>query len=217
MHLSRLLVLLASGCILDDQAPSVEAHLVVTWAVRDVSGAEQPCPDATATVIAQPIDDGGAPAGNAFLSTFLCSDGRDTVELPAGLYSVKLDIDGFSPSLPSGLVDLTTDDGTADFDVYADGGFLTLAWTLVGAKSKQPLTCAAANVTDIDVGLGVATLPCAPGSGTTAAIAAGAEVVTVTARSPLGTEGTSTPIATAVQAANGVTDLGTVTISITGK
>jgi hypothetical protein len=119
-------------------------------------------------------------------------------------------------------------DQTESFDIFTDGGYFQMAWTLVGANTNAPLTCAQAGVagsieslaTDITNSSNAATdtFDCDAGSSVTDAFLAGTYTVTVTARGMddviLGTSAAQTN--KQVQAPNRVTNLGTITIPIAG-
>lgn len=237
--MKRALLLLAGvtlpACIADKTTgiDSNDALVDVTWSVRSVGGLEQPCPTGTPTaqVIAQPVDPlTGEPTTASQETLFDCGAKSGTVSLVPDSYVISvhlLDADGsaiYAASLPSGVLDLTAVDVNQAFDIYTDGGYLALGWTLT-SPSDGVLACETAGVTDIVAvltptgsGGGVATttapIPCVDGTAITSVIPAGAYRVLVRAEATGTAVGSTTLPAEIVRGPNELTAVGTIAIPI---
>ncbi len=173
--------------------------------------------------------------GTPVIDLFDCSaDMGTTAELPAAMYTARVAItnatmsQAFSTSLaqPIDLSDATNKPLAASF--VTDGGYFQLAWKLV--KMSDPATevpCSAVSdmsrikvlASNPDPSLSASTsFPCDGGSTVTSAFIAGTYTVTISALTNLFANKGSAPALTGqvVTAPDGLTDLGTVTIPISG-
>ncbi len=237
--MNRALLLLAGlalpACIAGKATgiDSNDALVAVTWSVRTVAGFEQACPAGTPTaqVIAQPVDPlTGEPTTASQETLFDCSAKSGTISLVPDSYVISvhlLDADGagvYAASLPSGVVDLSAIDASEAFDLYTDGGYLELAWTLT-SPSDAVVDCETAGVTDIVAvltptgsGGGALTttspIPCVAGTAISSVVAAGTYSVAVRAEATGSVRGSTTLPVEIVRGPNQVTAVGTITIPI---
>jgi cysteine-rich repeat protein len=206
------------------------------WNIKNADGTAQPCPTGfdTAAVYSQPLDSGGNPVGNPTIDLFNCADGMGTTApLEAGVYRTWVAITTASNSATyaqtlAADVDLTAMDMTFSGDIIKDGGYFSWAWTLQGETSQNPLTCAdVAGIAGIDM---ISTISgtmamftddftCEDGFGYTSALPADTYVISIDAidgaNHALSTNTTLTDKVIGIK--NAVTDLGTITIPITGQ
>jgi cysteine-rich repeat protein len=213
-----------------------DAYITVNWQLRNiVTNTTTACPAGydTAAVYAQPVNASGTPTGSVIVDLFDCAaNAGTTAPLPPALYLVWVEIANtnntavYAKSL-SALVDVTTSDKTFATQILNDGGYFALAWMLRGATSNNTLTCAQAAAdgvetiaTDVSSSSNSASdiFACEDGSGVTAGFSAATYTVSVaalnTADQSIGTAPTLTNKVIAPK--NAVTDLGTITIPITG-
>jgi hypothetical protein len=214
---------------------SGDAVVSVTWSLRNVAGAEQTCPDGitVAQVIAQPVDSlEGTPEGAPLVTLFDCSAKSGTIQLDPASYliSVRLEsADGdmiYASSTPSNILDLSAIDTSETFDIYTDGGYLSLSWDLIG-QTGGILDCAGAGVSDIRIvltpksGSGSATstqpINCPTFGGTTNVVPAGDYSLAINAEANGTTVGTFAVADSMVLAPNEVDGLGEIEIPIAGK
>lgn len=204
-----------------------------TWVIRPVVGDPVACPTGydTAALIAQPIDAAGNPAGNAIVDLFNCSAGTGTnLPIYQGRYDVWISIQNaaatsvYATSVKA-RIDLQQNTALTA-DIYTNGGYFAFAWVLRGAVTNNALTCAQANAASADL---TATLDgtmtaytdifdCTDGQGITAVIPAGTYTVSIAALDAGNQSVGTAPELTSrvIQGPNKITDLGTVTIPITG-
>ena len=129
---------------------TAQAYTTANWQIKDVAGTVQACPQGydTAALYSQALDANGNPVGQPTIDLFNCADGTGTsAPLAAGTYQSWIAITSHDGSMTyaqslSATVDLTTSDKTLTADIYTDGGYFQWAWTLVGAHTGSPLTCA---------------------------------------------------------------------------
>jgi cysteine-rich repeat protein len=216
-------------CMIDaDRTAAIDAR----WRLVTASGAAAACPAAyqTAAVIATPM------TGPVVIDLFDCSALMGTTsQLPAALWAAQVAITNstmsqtFATSLAQviDLSDATNKPLVTSF--VSDGGYFKLAWKLVkmsdpatevGCDAVSPMSrvkVLAANA-DPNVPAASTSFPCDGGSTVTSAFIAGTYSVTVSALTNTFATRGSAPALTGqvVTAPDGITDLGTVTIPITG-
>jgi hypothetical protein len=231
-----LLAVLVAGC--SSSSPNTgAAHVGATWQIKNTAGASQGCPTGfdTASLINQPVDTAGNNVGSPIIDLFDCAAGQGTsAGLPATTYKTFIEITDhsganiYATSVPA-FLDVTTTDLTYNTDILTDGGYFALAWILKGATSNNTLTCAQAGVSGSASGVeAISTVAnstsaatdqftCDDGSGVTSGLPAGTYTVSVDAFTSAGAVGTAPTLSNKViQSPNVVTDLGTITIPITG-
>lgn len=207
--------------------------IAANWTIRNIMGTTQPCPATydTAAVYSQALDSTGANVGQPIIDLFTCSSGSGTIApIYEGRYKVWLAITNTNGTMTYAtsvvtIVDLQMNLNYAT-QILTDGGYFAFAWLLRGATSNNSLTCAQVpNIDGIELlatisGTSTASsdiFNCADGSGVTAGLKAESYVVSVSA---LDTSqqaiGTAPAVTRVIQAPNVVTDLGTITIPITG-
>jgi cysteine-rich repeat protein len=219
---------------------TIESKFATTanWSFRDVAtNTTTGCPVGfdTASVTSQLVDDAGtAVAGKVFVDKFNCADATGQITpVFQGRYQTFVTIENTDGTQQyaqtvSAIVDLTTADQTYTAEILNDGGYFRFAWTLVGATSNAPLTCA--QVTGgVDSVESVVTLTsggqaivdkfdCADGAGVTAGFLAGSYTVSIDAErnnTALGTP--QNKDAQLITAPNKLTDLGTINLPIDGQ
>jgi len=228
----------AAGCIItSDNGTTGDAFVTANWTLKSVaSNTAASCPPGfdTAALYNQPVDANGNAVGSVIIDLFDCAAGTGTsAGLPPGLYQSWIEIANhdntsqYAKSL-SAYVDTTTQDQTFNAQILVDGGYFQFAWNLVGDTSGSPLTCAQAGAsggveaiaTDVSTPSNSATdiFNCEDGAGVTAGYLAATYTVSVDALdSSMQAIGTAPAITNQViQAPNLVTDLGTVSIPVTG-
>lgn len=229
----------ASG---DGCSPSCEFEAVTRrkiaaqWSFRTLPSGAADCPAGFPTVrlVAQPIDASDAPAGGAVVTALACADGMGVGEHAVGRYQASIEVaEGpgdaaavYARSLPE-VVDLTSNDGALVAELITNGGYFRVAWQLRGATSGAQLTCAQAGAAKIQVTAkrvgqvqGVAEkFDCVDGAAVTAPLAAGAYGTVLKAFDdalPAVERGASVEVPGDIAERNAVTDLATVTISVSG-
>jgi cysteine-rich repeat protein len=205
------------------------------WNIKNANGVTQPCPPGfdTAAVYSQPLDSGGNPVGQPTIDLFNCTDSTGTTApLEAGVYRTWVEITTANSSATyaqtlAADVDLTTMDMTFSGDIVTDGGYFAWSWTLQGETSGNPLTCA--QVSGIQGVEMISTISgttqfftdqftCEDGFGYTSALPADTYDISIDAFSSGGSIGTADTLTNKVIGIkNAVTDLGTITIPITGQ
>ena len=229
----------AAGCIItsgDDTGS--DAFISATWQIRsEATNTSVPCPLTydTAALYNQPVDGNGNPAGPVIIDLFTCEARAGTsAPLPPTLYQTWIEITNhdntavYAKSL-SAFVDVTLQDQPFQTQILVDGGYFQLQWQLQGATSNNPLTCAQAQSGGVEsVGTDVSNpnnsnsdiFDCDDLRGITAGYTEGAYTISVAAlntANPPQSIGTAPTLTNKViQKPNKVTDLGTITIPITG-
>ncbi|HTL37455.1 MAG TPA: hypothetical protein VL326_30180 [Kofleriaceae bacterium] len=195
-----------------------------------------PCPPGydTAAIYSQPINGDGTSTGMPYVDLYDCSAQiGTTAPLPGSQYLSWVEIANYSNTQTyakslSATVDTRQGDQTATFNIFVDAGFFQFAWTLVGANSSSTLTCAQAGATgaieivatDVNNSTNANTdfYTCDDGTAVTDPFLAGTYTVSVKATDSndavVGSAATLTN--KVIQSPNLVTNLGTVTIPITG-
>lgn len=239
--LAGLIAAASTGCIISSGSGSNDAHVGATWRIKSLaSNSEIGCPQGydTAALYNQPIDANGNAVGSPIIDLFDCAAGAGTsAPLPPTSYETWIEITDhtnsgapYAQSVPAYL-DITNVDMTYNTDIYDDGGYFQFAWDLVGASSQQPLTCAQAGVATDGTDKGISSQVFVSGSttsfsdkfncedfqGITAALTAGNYDVLIDAFDPSGPVGSAPTIHSTIGVQNAVTNLGTVTIPITGQ
>jgi hypothetical protein len=234
--LAGLVAAAATGC----SSSSGGATVGATWQIKSVvSNSEVGCPAGydTAALYNQEVDSAGNPVGQPIIDLFDCAAGAGvSAPLPATTYETYIQItthtnsgQPYATSVPA-FLDVTDVDLTYNTDIYDDGGYFSFAWDLQGASSNAPLTCAQAGVTGSSSGVELnATLSgstaatndqfnCEDGEGITAGIPAGTYTVSIDAFTSAGAVGTAPTLTNKViNPQNEITELGTITIPITGQ
>jgi hypothetical protein len=236
--LIALTVSQAAGCIItsgDDDGGDF-ALITATWKVRsEASNSDVPCPPngTTAALYNQPVDAAGNNAGPVIIDLFNCSAGAGTSDpLPPTTYLTWIELANdtntsrYAQSL-SAFVDVTTTDKTFSTQILVDGGYFELAWNLQGATTNAPLSCAQAGAKDVEsIGTLVSNpsvsnsdiFTCTDLRGITAGYTTGQYTVSVAALNSAEQSIGTAPALTnrTIEAPNKVTNLGTITIPITG-
>ena len=227
----------AAGCIIssgDDDGEN--AFISASWSLRsEATNATAPCPPGfdTAALYNQPVDANGNNAGAVIIDLFTCAAGSGrSAPLPPMEYLTWVEIADhnntsvYAKSL-SAFVDVTLEDKTFNTQILVDGGYFQLSWQLQGGTSNQPLTCAAANSKGVEaVGTDVSNpnnsnsdiFPCTDLRGITAGYTEGQYTISVAALNAADASIGTAPALTnkVIQSPNKVTDLGMITIPITG-
>ena len=205
-----------------------------------------PCPStidtaALHTVAASPdgtaLDPCTTPDSNCFIDLFNCSDGQGTsAGLPPQNYLTWIELTNHDGSVTyatstEAFVDITNADQTFSAQILDNGGYFKLAWTLVGATSNQPLSCSQTDAAT-SAGGSVETTATVTGTqtafsdkfncedhfGYSAGLPQGNYTVEVDAlnSSDQAISDPTTLTSEPITAPNGVTDLGSIMIPITG-
>jgi hypothetical protein len=221
-----------------DGSDSGVAHVGASWTIKDSpqDTGTLACPAGydTAALVNQPIDSAGNNAGSPIVDLFDCAAGQGTsADLPAATYLTWIQITDASGSnvyaktVPARL-DVTDVDLTYNADILENGGYFQLQWSLVGASSNEALSCADAGVTGAQSGVELVStvssgtdaktdqFTCEDGVGVTAGLPTGTYTVSLDAFTTAGAVGTAPTINTSIGDRNQITDLGTVSIPITG-
>ena len=227
----------AAGCIITSDDDGGEFALITAnWKVRsEASNSDVPCPPngTTAALYNQPVDSAGNNNGAVIIDLFNCSDLSGTSDpLPPQMYLSWIELANdnntiqYAQSL-SAFVDVTNTDKTFSAQILVDGGYFQLAWNLQGATTNAQLSCAQAGADGVEsIGTEVSTpsnsnsdiFPCEDGSGITAGYTAGSYTVSVAALNTADQSIGTAPELTnrRIEMPNKVTNLGTITIPITG-
>jgi hypothetical protein len=202
--------------------------ITANWSFQTVSGSVIPdCPPTfnTAAVHATPV---GTTA--TIIDLYDCQDFSGTSDYPIDDYDVFVAITtdgggGLYGQTLTGAVDLTSGDKTYTAQLLDDGGYFEFDWTMKGAATNATLDCIDVNPDSIEIQstlIGPNTLKtdkfdCEDEHGITAGLLAGDYTISVSANDTVdGTLGTSPAENTAILDHNGLTDLGLITIPITG-
>lgn len=157
----------AAGCVITtNNNGGGNAHVQISWnlvqADPTLKGPAQQtsCPPGfdTAALYSQEVDGNGNAIGQPYIDLFDCAAGTGiTSGLPPATYNEWVEIANHDNSAqfassPSSLeqgqiIDLTTSDLSYSTNVVVNGGVFALSWSLVGAQSNAPLTCAQAGAT----------------------------------------------------------------------
>jgi cysteine-rich repeat protein len=232
-------VLSGDGCssLCATEGTTGDARITANWQLRDiVTNTVTACPTGfdTAAVYAQPVTATGANAGSVIVDLFNCAANTGTTApLPAARYLVWVEIANtnntsvYAKSL-SAYVDVTVSDKTFSAQILNDGGYFQLAWLLRGETSNNALTCAEAGAgggvetvaTDVSNATNSASdrFTCEDGAGVTAGFSAATYTVAVAVLNSADESIGTAPALTnrVIAPRNAVTDLGTITIPITG-
>lgn len=221
---------------------SSQAYTTANWTIKQVNGTVLSCPTGydTAALYSQAVDSQGNPIGTCttasatcFIDLFNCVDGTGTSSaLPTGQWLTWLNITSHDGTMiyaqsTTAIVDNTTQDQTFTADIYDDGGYFQWAWTLIGATTANPLMCSdvpnqnGAEIISTVTGGSAASsdiFNCTDGQGITSVLPAGSytcafDIINNSNQSL----GNGAPKANQIIVApNKITDLGSVTIYITG-
>jgi cysteine-rich repeat protein len=225
------------GCTLCMLDTARTASIDASWSLQTAAMDTAQCPSGydTAAVTSQPVDAQGANAGTAAVDLFDCGATMGmTKPLPATTYSATVSITNHAMSqtfatslaMPVDLSDAT--DKPLDVSFLTDGGKFQLAWQLVKmSDGTTPVAC-----TDVDSTAHVrasmtntatsitlqAQFSCDAGSAITGAVVAGTYTVSIAVLNNLfSNQGTAPDLTNQViMAPDGLTDLGTVKIPVTG-
>jgi hypothetical protein len=228
----------AAGCIItsgDDTGD--DAFISATWQLRsEATNTTAPCPPGfdTAALYNQPVDANGNNNGAVIIDLFDCAAGSGTsAPLPPTLYKTWVVIANhdnssqYATSL-SAFVDVTTADKTFNTQILVDGGYFQLQWALRGATTNADLSCSQAGAAGgvEAIGTDVSTpsnsnsdiFDCEDRYGVTAGYLQGTYTISVAALNSANQSIGTAPTITnkTIQGPNKVTDLGLVTIPITG-
>ena len=218
------------------EVPQNQAHIGATWQLRDqATNTTTACPVGydTAALYSQPVNASNQPSGSAIIDLFNCADNAGTsAALPAGRYQVWIEITDHNNTMTyakslSAFVDVTTTDKTFNAQILNDGGYFQLAWLLKGANSNSTLTCAQAAANGVEaIGTDVSNstnsnsdiFTCSDQAGITAGYLAATYTVAVHALNASDQVIGAAPdlVNKVIATRNQVTDLGTITIPITG-
>ena len=228
----------AAGCIItsgDDTGS--DAFISATWQLRsEATNSTATCPPTfdTAALYNQPVDANLNPVGSPIIDLFDCARGAGTsAPLAPTVYLTWVEIANhdntsvYAKSL-SAVVDVTASDKTFNTQILVDGGYFQLSWQLQGATTNAPLTCAQANAAGgvEAVGTDVANssnsnsdiFDCEDRRGISAGYTEGSYTISVAALNASDQSIGTAPALTnkVIQKPNKVTDLGMITIPITG-
>ncbi len=214
-------------------APAGTHNVAATWKIGPVGGNTIGCPSGydTIALTSRLLDGSGQPTSTAVTDNFTCTQSSGTSSpLQPGKYQVSIAVTNattlatYATSLPATL-DLTIADQQYNTQIYTDGGYFQLAWTLVGATSGQTLTCAQAGAPTVEVistKSGTSTayddkFDCTAGQGITQGLPAVVYTVNVGANNAQNQSlGNLTLNNEQIASPNKVTALGTVAIPIQG-
>jgi cysteine-rich repeat protein len=222
-------------CMIDTaRMASIDASWMLVTAAMDSA----PCPSGydTAAVTSQPVDTQGHNVGSAVIDLFDCAAAMGTTKpLPATTYNARVAITNhamsqtFATSLAQ-AVDLSdATDKPLDVSFLTDGGMFQLAWQLVKmSDGTTPVACSAVDAMGAKVRVattntttsltGNSQLACENGSGITGAVVAGTYTVSIRLLDHVFADKGDVPDLTGkvIMAPDGLTDLGTVKIPVTG-
>jgi hypothetical protein len=181
----------------------------------------------------QELDANNRPIGEPIVDLFDCIDGRhESAALDPVVYETWLEVRNgefgavYAESL-SAIVDVRDVDKTFSATILNDGGYFQVAWALKGQTTNQPLQCRdVANLDGVEI---ISTVTggtqavvdqfdCTKGIDISGGLLAGAYTVSVDAFQD-GGPALGPPVNLTnrtIKDRNGVTDLGTVTLPITG-
>lgn len=240
MHLHQVAALCVAlaGCVeakTDHLAGTIADPVSISarWTLTDFGdGRVTPCPDGfdTAVLVAQAVDDAGAPTAAEIRDRFACDDGVGSGRaLTEHVYQAWIEIRSaddselYARSVPQ-TFNLAKLDQPLSVTILNDAGYVQLAWQLVDAASGSALDCGAlaspgaitvhgepdGDGDDLDT-----TLVCEANRAVTHAARPATYAFTVSAHGGGAVVGTSTAVSAAILPRNAITDLGTITIPIT--
>jgi cysteine-rich repeat protein len=211
-----------------------EETLSLAWSFEDVAtGQTTGCPTGfdTVRIVTQQVDEDFAEIGEPAIDLFSCADGIGSSSFLPARYVTFLEVTNnagtqvYAQSV-SYFVDLAMPQGTLPVTIVNDGGYFGIQWELRGASSNSLLTCAQAAASSLSLVATVTSSTMASEEqfdcnwmGTlTAPLLAGSYTVSVSAlNAAQQAVGTAPPLVERVIAApNKITDLGLVTVPITG-
>jgi hypothetical protein len=226
----------AAGCIIESDDST---YVTASWSIKHLANNTIiPCPPGytTAALYSQPANPDGTTVGSPTVDLFDCAAGVGTSgPLAPGLYLSWISIANdnntqvYAQSL-STPIDTSPGDQAVAFDIFEDGGYFQMQWALRGASTNADLSCAQAGVMSNGTTAGIQLqafvsgsnqsasdiFDCEDRTGVTSEYVAGSYDVLVDAVNP-DPLGSAPTISSRIDAPNKVTNLGTVTIPITGK
>jgi cysteine-rich repeat protein len=215
-----------------------EAFITASWSFRnEATGTVTGCPAGYDTVALynQEVTSAGTSVGAPIIDLFDCSSGTGTTApLSPTTYKAWIEVVDHNntstyATSTSAFVDVSVSDKSFTAQILNDGGYFSFAWALRGASSNTDLTCASAGAaggveaiaTDVSDSSNSATdlYDCEDGAAITAGYRAATYTVSISAENSSGTSIGTAPALTnkTIGIKNAVTDLGTITIPITGK
>ncbi len=217
-------------------SPSGMRNVAATWKIGPVGGNPTGCPAGydTVALYSQQIDPNtGQPIGTQIVDLFSCTATSGTSSpLQPGKYQETIAVTNqttqttYAKSV-SKTLDLTTSSQTYTTQIYTDGGYFQVAWSLVGATSGMPLTCTQAGATSIEVLATNTTDPtkvyddlftCTDGQGITTGAVSGVYTLSISANNAqMQAVGNLTLSNQQMGTANSVVNVGNVTITIQNK
>jgi hypothetical protein len=230
----------ATGCIIttEDDDPGEAAFITADWTFRNIATQSNTgCPAGFGTVALhnQEVDLDNRPIpGTEVIDLFDCIDGRhESAPLDPVVYETWLEVTSsggasvYAESL-SAIVDVTQVDKTFSATILNDGGYFQVAWDLRGATTNNPLQCRdVANLDGVEI---ISTVTggtqavvdkfdCENGIDISGGLLQGSYTVSVDAfDDAAGALGPPVNLTNrTIKDRNGVTDLGRVTLPITGK
>jgi len=236
----------AAGCVFVSDDTSDNAHVSATWDIKNLATNQSiTCPPGydTAALFNQVVDAAGNPQGacsrssdnnesTCFVDLFDCAAHAGTsFALPPTRYKTWVEItDGsvsqvWASGVPAYL-DVRDVDLTYSAQLLEDGGYFYVAWDLRAASNNAALTCGQASADGVEL-IGTVTggtesksdiWDCVDGADYTAGYRAGSYTVSVDALNASDQAIGTAPALTnkTIQRQNGVTNLGTIQIPISG-
>ena len=235
LPLLALLATQAAGCVYYADGEGVYEDALITgeWSfVNIATNTTTACPAGFGTVrmISQPVDTRLQAVGQPFVDLFDCVDGRHTsAYLPPDVYEVWLEVmddrgSQMYAQSTSKIVDVIEQDALFSAQILNDGGYFLLDWQLRGETSNALLSCDGVGGIELTATLASSTqaladtFDCRDGSGLTAGLRAGSYTLSLSANDAgdrsLGAASAQTK---SIRDRNQVTDLGLITIPITGR
>lgn len=225
------------GCTLCMIDTARTASIDAMWMLQTVDMQAAQCPTGfdTAAVTSQPVDAQGNAAGTAVVDLFDCGAGMGTTKpLPATTYRATVAIqshDGSQTFATALAQDVDLSDATdkpLDVSFLTDGGRFQLAWQLVKmSDGTTPVDCAtigsmvnvrAAMTNTTTMMVKNSSFSCATGAGLTSPVVAGTYTIGIRLLKDFVTDVGDAPdlMGQVIVAPDGLTDLGTVKIPVTG-
>ena len=233
LSLASLLVSQAAACVIEDDSFVAASAITTRWTFQDLATQQTTaCPTGfdTVAVNTQAVDAIG-PFGPTFVDLYDCDAAAGTGLFDPGVYDTWMEVTTpdlsqlYGDSLTS-EVDVFNRDAFVDNDILNDGGYFALSWDLVGETSNRALSCADANVNQIDaVSVSIASrdametdqFTCDDHFGVTGAFLKGDYTVTLQLSNKGRPVDGSADLATqTINSRNSVTDLGHIKIPIAG-
>ena len=241
MHLpvaSAALALALAGCVegqTDHRAGTIDDPVSISarWSFANfVDGTTTACPDGfpTAVLVAQAVDDTGAPIAAATRDLFACADGVGSGRaLTERVYQAWIEIRSddqrqlYARSIPQ-TENVGKLDQPLSVTLLNDAGYAQLAWQLVDAATGHALDCGAlASPSALTLhadNLGAPAAPlddtfvCEANRAVTGPARPGTYTFTVSAQAGGQAAGRAAAVTATIASRNAVTDLGTITIPI---